>query len=170
MDVAAAIERLEANGALLRRILESASLAQARWKPEPDRWSMLEVAAHLLDEEREDFRARLALLLEEPKAEWPSIDPQGWVESRAYGGWDLGETIGEFAAERARSVAWLQSLDDVDWRIEYRHPQLGVLRAGDLLASWVTHDALHLRQLAGLEWGWCRTLTEPYSPAYAGDW
>jgi len=78
--------------------------------------------------------------------------------------------VSEWVAERARSLAWLRSLLTADWEQAYEHPQLGRLRAGDLLASWVAHDALHLRQLAGLEWAWCRHLAEPYSPAYAGGW
>lgn len=170
MEFAALIDRLETHAAALRRILESISDEQAAWRPEVGKWSMLEVAVHLLDEEREDFPARLKLLLESPEADWPSIDPAGWVESRSYADRDLEVTMQDFVRERARSVAWLRSLTTVDWELVYQHPQLGALRAGDLLASWVAHDALHLRQLAGLEWAWCRRLAKPFSPAYAGDW
>lgn len=131
---------------------------------------MLEVAAHLLDEESEDFPARLKLLIESPGSPWPSIDPQGWVEDRSYATRDLEETVRDFVTQRARSVAWLRSLEEVDWERTYEHPQLGVLRAGDLLAAWSAHDALHIRQLAGLEWAWCSRLAGHYSPAYAGDW
>ena len=170
MEPASLIDRLEANAATLCRILESVSLQQATWRPQAGKWSMLDVAAHLLDEEREDFPARLKLLIESPGSPWPAIDPQGWVESRSYAGRDLGETLADFAVERARSVAWLRSLADVDWQRSYEHPQLGALRAGDLLAAWAAHDALHVRQLAGLEWAWCNRLAGLYSPAYAGDW
>ncbi len=170
MEFAALIDRLETNAATLRRTLESVSHEQAAWQPAPGRWSMLEVAAHLLDEEREDFPARLKLLLESPESAWPPIDPEGWVKSRSYAERDLEETVQEFVSERARSVSWLRSLINVDWGQTCEHPQQGTLRAGDLLASWVAHDALHLRQLAGLEWAWCKRLADPYSPAYAGDW
>ncbi len=170
MEFVSLIDRLEANAATLRRLLESVSHEQATWRPQKGKWSILEVAAHLLDEEREDFPARLKLLLESPETAWPPIDPAGWVESRSYASRDLEETLRDFVAERARSLAWLRSLISVDWERAYEHPQLGVLRAGDLLAAWVAHDMLHLRQLAGLEWAWCRNLAEPFSPAYAGEW
>ncbi|MCP4798050.1 MAG: DinB family protein, partial [Phycisphaeraceae bacterium] len=49
-------------------------------------------------------------------------------------------------------------------------PRSGSLRAGDLLAAWCAHDALHLRQLA-------RRLHEltvvrggGFDAGYAGDW
>ena len=170
MQSSSLIDRLEANAATLRHILGSVSHEQAVWRPAVRTWSMLEVAAHLLDEEREDFPARLRLMLEAPGTAWPEIDPEGWVESRAYAGRDLEETVVEFGSERARSVTWLRSLSEVDWTRAYEHPQLGALRAGDLLAAWAAHDALHIRQLAGLEWAWCNRLAGIYSPAYAGDW
>jgi len=170
MEFAALIDRLEANASTIRRMLESVSHEQASWRPEAGGWSMLEVAAHLLDEEREDFPARLRMLLESPRATWPQIDPEGWVESRGYAARDFGESVRDFGAERTRSLVWLRSLASADWNLTYEHPQLGALRAGDLLASWVAHDALHIRQLAGLDWAWCRRLAEPFSPAYAGDW
>lgn len=170
MELAPLIDRLEANAATLRSMLGAVSQEQAAWRPAPGKWSMLEVAAHLLDEEREDFPARLRLVLEAPGSPWPPIDPQGWVESRGYAERDFESTVADFGAERAKSLVWLRSLEDADWDRAYEHPQLGTLRAGDLLASWAAHDALHIRQLAGLEWAWCGRLTEDFSPAYAGDW
>jgi DinB superfamily len=170
MDAAPLIDRLEANVRVLRLMLESVTVAQATWHPAPGRWSMLEVAAHLLDEERDDFGARLRLLVESPGSTWPPIDPQGWVESRGYANRELSSTVTEWAAARRGSVSWLRSLDGVDWSRSYEHPQLGSLRTGDLLASWAAHDALHIRQLAGLEWGWICRLAEPFATAYAGSW
>jgi len=44
------------------------------------------------------------------------------------------------------------------------------LSAGDLLASWLAHDFLHLRQLTGLHWEYVSLLAKPYSTDYAGMW
>jgi len=66
---------------------------QARFKPDPDSWSILEVVNHLLDEEKEDFRVRLDYTLHRPDEEWPPIDPQGWVTAREYNERDLGESL-----------------------------------------------------------------------------
>lgn len=72
-----AIARLSANVATFEHLLAGVSPDQARWKPDPLQWSILEVVNHLADEEVEDFRQRLELTLRDPKAEWPPIDPQG---------------------------------------------------------------------------------------------
>ncbi len=170
MELAPLIGRLRAGGQALLGSLAGATPEQAGWKPSANEWSLIEVAAHLVDEEREDFRVRLRLVLENEERSWPSIDPQGWVTARDYASRDLGATVRELAAERSRSVAWLETLDSPDWERTYEHPLLGPLRAGDLLVSWVTHDALHLRQLARLHYRWVVRLGSPYEPDYAGPW
>lgn len=43
------------------------------------------------------------------------------------------------------------------------------MAAGDLLAAWVAHDLLHVRQLAKIHWACVRHRAEPYDVAYAGD-
>lgn len=170
MDGRALIDRLRYQASVLRPLLEGVSEAQAVWRPAPESWSVLEVAAHLLDEEREDFRVRLEHTLNRPDAEWPPIDPQGWVSSRGYAEWDLRDTIGSFFSERVRSVEWLSSLDEPDWTRAHRHPQFGGMTAGDLLGSWVAHDLLHARQLVKLHYAYTQHLTLPHSLRYAGDW
>ena len=47
----------------IQGLVAGVSAAEARVRPSPEAWSILEVVAHLLDEEREDFRPRLDLVL-----------------------------------------------------------------------------------------------------------
>ena len=170
MNSDAVIHRLEAQARVIEALVTAASDEQARWKPSQEAWSVLEVTAHLLDEEREDFRIRLGLLLSDPSAAWPGIDPAGWVVSRAYGTWNLTETLRMFLAERADSLAWLQALEAPCWENAKSHPAAGTLHAGDILSSWVAHDLLHIRQLNRLAYQWIVRLADPYSPDYAGGW
>ncbi len=170
MDVAALIDELGRGGRALVSALGGLSAGQAAWKPDSTSWSALEVAAHLLDEERKDFRVRLALVLEDPGKPWPPIDPEGWVREHDYASWSLEETVTAFADERASSIDWLSGLGEVDWERRRDHPQLGPLAAGDLLVAWVAHDALHLRQLARLHHGRVSEAGRPFSSSYAGPW
>jgi hypothetical protein len=153
-------------GALARGVT---SVEEARFRPDPQSWSVLEVVNHLLDEEREDFRRRLEHTLRGDSTLWPPIDPQGWVSERAYNERDLLPSLEAFLAEREASVKWLGTMGEVDLTITYEHP-LGPMRAGDLAASWAAHDILHLRQLTELRYAWLRRQAEPYRPDYAGDW
>jgi len=162
--------RLQQNAATVQSMVQGATEEQARWKPSPEEWSILEVVNHLYDEEREDFRQRLDLLLHRPGAAWPGIAPSAWVTERQYNARDVAESLEDFLAERRRSLAWLAGLSAPDWQVYREHPQAGRISAGDLLASWLAHDFLHLRQLAGLHWAYVSLLAQPHSTAYAGRW
>ncbi|UCC64195.1 MAG: DinB family protein [Anaerolineae bacterium] len=164
------IARLSQNAEAIQSLLSGVAGEQARWKPSPDEWSLLEVINHLYDEEQEDFRQRLDLTLHQPDQPWPDIDPQGWVVERGYNLRDLEASLENFLRERRRAVAWLASLSSPDWEARREHPQAGGLSAGDLLASWLAHDFLHLRQLVQLHWQTVSRLAEPYTTRYAGAW
>src|SRR5512134_865923 len=81
------------------------SAGEARARPAADAWSIVEVVAHLLDEEREDFRPRLDLVLHRPHETWAPIDPAAWVTARGYNDRELGATLSAFLAEREHSLA-----------------------------------------------------------------
>ncbi|MBX7219933.1 MAG: DinB family protein [Blastocatellia bacterium] len=170
MEPAFYIQRLESNRTVVEHLLVVTEPEQAPWKPAPDKWSLLEVVNHLYDEERDDFRKRLSLLLQSPDLEWPRIDPPQWAIDRKYNERDLAESVRNFLNERDNSLVWLQTLKNPDWEATYHHPQGFVIRAGDLLAAWVGHDLLHIRQLARLHWDYLRKSASPFTPDYAGEW
>lgn len=157
------------NAARIRLLAQGVSEQQARWNPVPESWSVLEVINHLYDEEREDFRVRLDIILHQPNQPWPPINPDGWVQERRYNERDLDESLSNFLEERRASLEWLESLSAPDWYASYE-TNFGTMRAGDMFASWVAHDQLHLRQLVELHRAWLEQLVEPYGVRYAGEW
>ena len=74
MQIETLFQALAAGPEAVRRLLTGVTPAEARYKPQPDAWSMLEVVGHLYDEEREDFRYRLDVMLHRPHAKWPPND------------------------------------------------------------------------------------------------
>ena len=83
-DPRALRDRLAAFPAALRALATTASAADARWKPAPEHWSILEVCCHMLDEEREDFAVRIASTLRDPTTPWPRLELEGIAERRRY--------------------------------------------------------------------------------------
>ncbi|HEX7973007.1 MAG TPA: DinB family protein [Anaerolineales bacterium] len=169
MHITQIIQQMELNALRIRTLVEGVSAEQARWKPGPDSWSVLEVVNHLYDEEREDFRVRLDLILHQPKEEWPPIDPRGWVATRRYNQREIGPSLKAFLDERNSSIAWLKSLDSPSWQAAVQAP-FGEIRAGDMVSAWAAHDLLHLRQLVELQHAFIVQITAPYSTEYAGPW
>ena len=169
MNYAFLRQQLTQNPNRMAALIEGVTPSQAQWKPSPDAWSILEVINHLYDEEREDFRVRLDIILHHAEDPWPPIDPQGWVTSRAYNQRDLKQSLTNFLTERQNSLAWLQSLSNPNWQATYQAP-FGPITAGDMFTSWVTHDQLHMRQLIELHRLHTETAAAPYNMRYAGIW
>lgn len=141
-----------------------------RWRPVSGQWSIIEIICHVLDEERDDFRPRFMLCLDDPSKPWPPIDPEGAAVERGYQERDVQNVLNEFADERRHSVEMLRSLSDPAWNNTYQHSVIGPVRAGDLLAAWAAHDTLHLRQIAKRQYQYLTEQSGNYKNSYAGEW
>jgi hypothetical protein len=170
ISIASAVVQLQRNAQTVNAQLSGVTSDQWRWRPSVEAWNMLEVICHLVDEEREDFRARLDRVLHRPDEPWTPIHPGVWVTERNYDARDPERMLLEFRQERARSIDWLHGLRNPVWS---QASTAGVGRpetAGDLLAAWIAHDLLHIRQLNELHYARHAHLVQPYRIEYAGDW
>ena len=159
---------LGANVGVFKHLFQSVSDEQACWKPGKDRWSILEVINHLFDEEREDFRKRLELTLDNSEAPWPPIDPEGWVVQRKYNERNLSQSLQNFFEERETSLLWLKKLDRPGWQATHRHPKMGPMSAELILANWLAHDLFHIRQVTDLHFAYLTKVVKPVSLNYSG--
>ena len=164
------VTRLAIQAGAIRQLCAGVSRQQARWRPNADSWSLLEVVNHLADEEREDFRARLDGILHRPDEAWAPIAPGAWVRERGYNRRELPASLARFTAARQESLEWLEGLELLNLELAAPAPWGGQVRAGDMLAAWVAHDLLHMRQLVELNYAWTQQQLHPFSLAYAGDW
>jgi hypothetical protein len=169
MNLNDAISQLEHQGSAIISLGKGISMAQARWKPSPEDWSILEVLNHLVDEETLDFRRHLHHIFFTPDEAWPSIDPQAWVIAKKYNLRNLDTTLENLESERGRSIRWLAELKAPNWDSSIQMPW-GKLSAGDIMASWLAHDLLHLRQLLELRYHLTFSNSLPYMLEYAGKW
>jgi len=168
MELAKVIDHFECNSKAIAALLGNISDEQARWKPE-GKWSILEIVNHLYDEERDDFKLRLTLIIEDPRAAWPPIDPQTWITERKYNERDLAESVQRFLKERKDSILWLKSLHNVPWSNSKEHPTAGTMTASRLLYSWLAHDYLHIKQITIMLFNYLQKDVSPISLNYAGE-
>lgn len=162
------IDRLAAQRQMWAAVLSGLDERSVQWRPDGGGWNLLELACHLADEERRDFKVRIEHTLRDPSARWPGIDPQGWVLSERYAERNFAQTVASFLEERGAALTWLATLGAADWSQCSTQGKLGTLSAGDLLASWVAHDLRHLAQASRLLYGALAADVAPYSVAYAG--
>lgn len=170
MNIQRYAARLESGMATIEALIRGVPEAQAQWKPSASEWSLVEVVNHLYDEERDDFRFRIDQTLHHPEQPLPPINPEEWAVQRRYNERNLEESLLRLLSARRSSLAFLERLIDENWDQPVNHPQIGGLRAGDLLAAWAAHDLLHIRQLNELHWQYLQATATPYGLSYAGDW
>ena len=155
---------------ILKSLLNGLSDSEIRWKPTNNVWSIMEIVAHIADEEELDFPVRLESTLSDPKREWAPIDPEQWAIDRNYNSLDLKETLARFSTARLSRLQWLENLENPNCDHGYIHPKFGEFKAGDLLSAWAAHDLLHLRQITKRLYEQINEAAKPYKTDYAGDW
>lgn len=72
MELVRVIEQFECNLRAIEELTKNLSEEQARWKRD-NKWSVLEIINHLYDEECDDFRLRLTLIIEDPRADYRQL-------------------------------------------------------------------------------------------------
>jgi hypothetical protein len=162
-------EKLEQNKSVFKNLLENTSEQEFLWSQQPDKWCILEIVCHLYDEEREDFRKRVACVLKDPEVAPPPIDPVGWVKQRNYKLQAYDKMVKKFIREREKSIEWLKRLEKPKWNNTYIHPKLGSMSAYLFLSNWLAHDYLHIRQIIKLKFDYLHKKSG-ISLDYAGDW
>jgi uncharacterized damage-inducible protein DinB len=154
---------LERTPAILRAWLSGLPEAWTEADEGPETWSAFDILGHLIHGERTDWIARARIVLDH--GEGRAFDPfdrfAQFEESR---GRSLGELLDEFAELRRRNLETLQNLElgPDDLARVGRHPDLGRVTLGELLATWTAHDLGHLAQIA-------RVMAKRYGKA-VGPW
>jgi hypothetical protein len=169
MELIQVVNQLHHQGEAILSLCASVNEDQARWKPDPENWSILEVLNHLLMEERLDFRGHLGHIYQKTQDVPPEIDRKTWKIQKKQDPRPMAQILLDFKAERETSIAWLNALENPDWEATISF-EWGALSAGDLLASWLAHDLLHLRQLVALQYDLTARESQPFDVEYAGQW
>lgn len=163
------IEQLIKNKTVFHNLLKDENEELVLWKQTPEKWSLLEIVCHLIDEEIYDFKFRTQWVLEKPNQTPPPFDPISWVTKHDYIHQDYSTMLNKFLHEREQSIIWLQSLKNVNWDLSYEHSKLGTLTAKHFLTNWLAHDYLHMKQILKLKYDYLKHQSGE-NLDYAGIW
>jgi len=115
-----------------------------------DSWSTYTIVGHLIHGERTDWVPRARLILSAPAGDPPTFEPFERLAQFDRPNRPIGALLEEFGALRRDNLrtvgAW--NLDRAQLALPGRHPELGPVTLGQLLATWVVHDQSHIRQIA----------------------
>lgn len=107
----------------------------------PNTWTIRDVVAHLADLEAYAWLPRVQFILRHGATEpLPAIEREAFRQSPE------ADPLNAFTRQRARNLATL-ALTPADLERQGRHPALGPVTVGQLIAAWATHDLSHLNQI-----------------------
>lgn len=141
-------EVLRRTPATLTSLLQGASDDWLLLNESPETWSPFDVLGHLIHADQTDWIPRAKIILEH--GEERAFDPfDRFAMFEKSKGKSPGELLGEFERQRAESLRQLDELNLTPELLEKRgrHPELGVVTLGELLATWVVHDLGHIGQI-----------------------
>ncbi|MFN0011798.1 MAG: DinB family protein [Phycisphaerales bacterium] len=111
-------------------------------------WSVREIMAHMLFNERTDWMPRIRWVFEHGEAKpFERFDMIGHKPLLAQH--TLAEMLDLFERERAASLGDLaaMSLSEADLARRGTHPALGPATVAHLLGAWIVHDLNHIAQM-----------------------
>jgi DinB superfamily len=137
-------------------------------RPGPGEWSAAEVLGHFIHGERTDWLPRARIILAHGATRpFDPFDRDGSVAAAA--GRTAKELLATFRTLRMENIESLLSvnLTEADLDRTGTHPAFGAVTLRQLLATWTTHDHVHLAQLTqALATAW----TEDVGPWRAYLW
>jgi hypothetical protein len=118
-------------------------------RPEPDRWSVAEILAHLADGELV-FGFRVRLILGAPGTPVQAFDQDAWAAYSQYGTHDPQISLEAFRILRDRNIRLLKSLPEQMWGHYGIHTERGKETVTRVVEMTAGHDINHLEQVRRL--------------------
>jgi DinB superfamily len=122
-----------------------------RYKPAPDKWSILEILGHLADVEIV-FGHRIRQMLAEEKSAIAPMDQDAWAANLGYSETPAPEMIALFGVNRHHNLRILRRVKAPDLNKSAYHPELKRdMQLSEIVEKLDSHTQNHLRQIEKLK-------------------
>jgi uncharacterized damage-inducible protein DinB len=125
---------------------------QLKERPAPGRWSLHEIAVHLM-ETQDIFVGRLTRMLVEEKPEIVPFRPDQARQEGLYLQENLPKKLVTFAEQRGTLLKLLQTLTDEQWKLEGAHPEIYHYTIEKCMEALMRHEEHHLYQMYNVFFG-----------------
>lgn len=143
-----AIEVLEHTPQTLEHFLSGLSDVWLQCNEGDGTWTAQEVLEHLIEGEKTNWIPRLEMILQEGESKpFPPIDRYAHLQKKDDD--SLEQKLLAFKTLRLQNTAKLREMIDPGAHLELTgcHPAFGVVKARELLSTWVVHDLTHIAQI-----------------------
>ena len=132
--------------ARLKKAVSGLTPKQLQWKPEPGKWSIAEVAAHLVDTEIVgSWRMRLVVGASGTTVQ--PFDQDVWASTFQYAKRDTKQSIETFRVLRENNLAMLKALPKEAWDTYGMHLERGKETLAHIVRMFAGHDTNHALQI-----------------------
>jgi hypothetical protein len=143
-----AIEILERTPETLTHLLGGVSPGWLTCNEGANTWNSLEVVAHLIEGEKNNWIPRMNHVLSKGEDEvFPPFDRFSHLQH--HHGKEIDQLLKEFKQSREESLLTLKNTltSTADLECTGRHPEFGPVKLRELLSTWVVHDLTHINQI-----------------------
>ena len=130
----------------LGRLTKGVASSKLRKRPAPDKWSVVEILAHLGDAEIV-VAWRIRSILGAPGTPLQAYDQNAWVRAGHYAKRDPRKCLEQFRAVREVNLALLKSLTPEQWKNHGMHAERGQETIEHIVRLMAGHDLNHLQQV-----------------------
>ncbi|MBZ5535823.1 MAG: DinB family protein [Acidobacteriia bacterium] len=121
-----------------------------RRKPSPEKWSIIEILAHLAVTEQV-FLTRYVMIANTDGPALSGVDNNELAAKLRYIERDLSDTLKEFKRLRADTLTLLRALPQKNWQRAGIHPKRGEITIESLAKIHANHDSTHADQIRALK-------------------
>jgi hypothetical protein len=148
-DLSETLDILERTPAVVNTLLRGTSASWHSVNEGPDTWSAFDVVGHLIFAEETDWVPRARIILEHGE-DRPFEPFDRFAQLTRFADWTLDALLDRFAELREANLETVRGweLTEDQLALPGRHPELGPVTLGQLLATWTVHDLNHIAQIS----------------------
>ena len=133
----------------LARLIDGVSAQRLGYRPTPDKWSIVEILAHLAEDEiASSWRYRQ--MIEHDGEALGGFDQELWARLGNYGTWNVSEALELFRLLREANLRMLGALLPEQWEHSGHHVERGKVTVRELARHMAAHDINHIKQIESL--------------------
>ncbi len=144
-----ALTMQKATAGKLKKQIRGLGPKQLRWKPEPGKWSIAEIVAHLADAEIV-ASWRMRSIIGASGTTIQPFDQDVWTSVFQYAKRDAKQSVEVFRVLRENNLSMLKALPREDWEKFGMHLERGKETITHLTRMFAGHDTNHVRQIEGI--------------------
>jgi hypothetical protein len=141
-----AIKVQRTTAAKLKKLTHRLTPKQLKWQPEPGKWSIAEILAHLADAEIV-ASWRMRSVIGENGITIQPFDQDAWASTFEYGKRDAKRSLEVFGILRENNLAMLKEIPRETWDNYGMHLERGKETIAHLARMFAGHDTNHVLQV-----------------------